>query len=1243
MSGDYTRLTFDAIKAFRGVRKQQGRVSLDSDFNEFGDILDRHSRSEMYDTVGQAVVPITTPDGFKIDVAAGKLTIGVGRAYVDGLQAECFGDLTKLVRDDTLGGVYGSAAVAYDKQPFYYQPNFPALSTAAGKTDLVYLDVWKREVTVFEDGALRDPALGGPDTATRMQTAWQVKILRDVAASSCVVPPASWAALIAPSTGQLTATATPAAPSPGPCVIEPLGGYTGLENRLYRVEIHRGGTVDGLPGTTALFKWSRDDASLAASVSGITSVSPTESIITVVSTGRDAWMRFAFQDYVELLDDQVEFAMRERDIGGQIARILSVNHATGEIHVDRDLSGFFQAGQHARIKRWDTATPLDPALRNTNAGTAIPLEEGITVTFGPAAGDKLRAGDFWVFAARTADGSIDTLTAAPPLGILHHFAELALVTTGTPPVVINDCRKFWPPASCCTVVVRPGESIQHAIDSLNGAGGCVCLKMGIHKISAPILIDQDNLTLHGEAPWVKVQMTGTAGLPLLEIGSVRAVNRVTVEGISFESPTGTLNGPMLQASQLTGGHVSRCQFTVGSTGTVLPGSVGIKFDRCHDYAVEHSAFVGLMRGIWATASDDIGVSDNSFAGPVQTSGPAQNSAGTQGIEFGNMGATPVPPTNIYVERNALSDYLSGILIGADLPQPPRGPVEGGCRIADNTISRRGGASGVLPLWAIACHASHAEIAGNAMNLSDALHNGVFVTGSNMTVAGNEITSSVVASGQLPLPRIPVGVYAFVREGLAVVCTIRGNLFTGLQRAINATGVDTAAPLHLRGNRIDIVENRIQADPGLFGLAVSAIANASAPPLGAIGGTALLLSQTEGLASILVQTAAHSRVAANEISGAVCGILVLGGLGVTVVENRTFGCLIGISCEVVLGCEVNDNIIENGLVLDSPQASAATVGIAILLAARCTAERNVANLYGIGMLSLLTVADRLSDNRLYNGDTGIFSLLDTDAEINDNTVEDVSTTGILSAFAMHEIALSRNRTLRCGYHEGDLPAFGILLFFVAGLAIVDSCHVIDTGESPVPNAAVFNKPRYGIAVLGAIGARVRDCNIVSKPLVPVAGTPTQPASIAGLNDFSRALLMYSFANSSFTAGEATDNSGLTPFADATDNVIGQSVRHLVEIFCYGDTMFATNRCTNYARGLPPLQVLTDNWAVRLSAVYLVVTGNRVDAEVRKFTSLLMEPYTALSAVGNMCSGGETVNPATGIIITPTPHTNYNAIV
>ena len=57
------------------------------------------------------------------------------------------------------------------------------------------------------------------------------------------------------------------------------------------------------------------------------------------------------------------------------------------------------------------------------------LEDGIQVTFGTALpGGEFHAGDYWVFAARTADASVEQLQQAPPRGVHRHFGRLALVT-----------------------------------------------------------------------------------------------------------------------------------------------------------------------------------------------------------------------------------------------------------------------------------------------------------------------------------------------------------------------------------------------------------------------------------------------------------------------------------------------------------------------------------------------------------------------------------------------------------------------------------------------------------------------------------------------------------------------------------------------------------------------------------------------------------------------------------------------
>ena len=91
MSSDISRQRFDPTKNFSSVLMQQGRVQLDADWNEWSDILGRRWRSETIDVIGRGVVPLETPNGFEIQISGTGLTIGRGRIYVDGLQAENHG------------------------------------------------------------------------------------------------------------------------------------------------------------------------------------------------------------------------------------------------------------------------------------------------------------------------------------------------------------------------------------------------------------------------------------------------------------------------------------------------------------------------------------------------------------------------------------------------------------------------------------------------------------------------------------------------------------------------------------------------------------------------------------------------------------------------------------------------------------------------------------------------------------------------------------------------------------------------------------------------------------------------------------------------------------------------------------------------------------------------------------------------------------------------------------------------
>src|SRR6266487_2013462 len=300
MSGDYSRNTFDPERDFSGVLMQQGRVQLDADWNELIAIVDRRFRAETIDIIGRGTVPKETPHGFEIEIANNTLTIGCGRIYVDGLLAEHHGAPPPIF-DPVLAEVRGSDPDTKPPEPnaqpllYHKQPYFPKVDTNAdlpkelqaptdGGPYLVYLDVWQREVTYLEVPDIIEKAVG-VDTTTRLQTVWQVRVLANVGANvACDTPIQAWNDLIAPSDGRLSTDAVGVASVDDPCVIPPSGGYRGLENRLYRVEIHDGGAVG--KGT---FKWSRDNACVGTSVTAITSLDK----LTVERVGRDNTLRFS--------------------------------------------------------------------------------------------------------------------------------------------------------------------------------------------------------------------------------------------------------------------------------------------------------------------------------------------------------------------------------------------------------------------------------------------------------------------------------------------------------------------------------------------------------------------------------------------------------------------------------------------------------------------------------------------------------------------------------------------------------------------------------------------------------------------------------------------------------------------------------------------------------------------------------------------------------------------------------------
>jgi hypothetical protein len=480
MKGDFSRDTFDATEHYSRVLLQQGRVSLDADFNEQASILLYRLQALMADLVGAAGGPSNNL-GFQVSASTtvGDFGIGAGRYYVNGL----------LVENET---------------PCSYlaQDNYPLLAskllTGVTGTFIAYLDVWERHVTALEEPEIREVALGGPDTATRAEVVWQVKLyptnatptnkgkvaagtgpsfqpvalnkaFTDAAAKAKAGAPAAPFALpvdfpIPLSVAALRARTNPNAQDTDPCAIPPASSYRGLENQLFRVEIHSGGLLADKP----TFKWSRENGSVTFPILSVADASTSTTLVSLASLGRDQKLGLAVGDWVEIVDD----AYALQNLAEPLLQVTAISlddlsvtlgglRATANRGVDATL--------HPFLRRWDqqgSGTSLTGGAVPITEGSAandadwISLEDGIQILFDPSilfnGFSYYRTGDYWLIPARVATGDVEwPQTAAtsstpsapialPPRGVQHQFAPLARISVVAGAVTtIKDSRSFF--------------------------------------------------------------------------------------------------------------------------------------------------------------------------------------------------------------------------------------------------------------------------------------------------------------------------------------------------------------------------------------------------------------------------------------------------------------------------------------------------------------------------------------------------------------------------------------------------------------------------------------------------------------------------------------------------------------------------------------------------------------------------------------------------------------------------------
>jgi hypothetical protein len=475
MKGDFTRNTHDPKKHYRDVLMQQGRVQVDADFNEQAALTARRDETTTADIIGDCGGPADNAafgvftDPSKLSdaeaehlknlniispLAGGDFFLSAGRYYVDGIQCE-----------------------NEWPTPFSAQPDRRGVGPLEPGAYLLYLDVWQRHVTALEDSSIREPALGGPDHGTRAKTIWQVGALNFGPAGAsdtdnpCGLGADLFSNLADRGTAKLTAgTAAQQAPK-DPCLIPASAGYTGLENQLYRVEIHGPGrtvfaaisaddvagdtevtTLAGSgtlrPRRTTIWKWSRENGSVVTRIEKIDG-----NKITVSSLGPDKNLGFAKDAWVEILDDALELESNP----GQLAQVDDVDEANRIITLKTAVSSLAPSDPnypngimpelHPKLRRWE-------GVASIQFGTWLPLESGVQVNF---ATGNYRTGHYWQIPARTATAqsptgdiewpldSVGNRAALSPFGITHHFCRLGIVDVKDDgSIEATDCRCLWP-------------------------------------------------------------------------------------------------------------------------------------------------------------------------------------------------------------------------------------------------------------------------------------------------------------------------------------------------------------------------------------------------------------------------------------------------------------------------------------------------------------------------------------------------------------------------------------------------------------------------------------------------------------------------------------------------------------------------------------------------------------------------------------------------------------------------------
>jgi hypothetical protein len=491
MGSDRARVSFDELQQYRSVVMQQGRVTLEADWNEASDIASEELRKETLDIVGSSGTP---DDGYKITLTNPDpnqptppfdFFVGPGTMYVGGVRA------------------FLPVIDQYSRQIQQRQPNdAPRLRPAEWLdasddpdwvdiasfannppvTEFVYLFLREQEVSAVEDSDLKDVALGGPDTAQRTRLIQHIVRLstKQVSCSAALASEVGqrWAqegllfdgkTMRLISLSQLQVGFTQQQPQPDPCNPQAQGGYLGADNQLIRVQVCAPQPQvipipsinverNALTALTGTFAWGFDDASFLYRVD----VDPSNpQVLHLQSAPVDAFHHPRAGQAVEVLRSAAELNNGEfvASATGVVDTLTSpYDPDTQTITLPNPLPAeYLDPTQTPRVflRVWEQTLPF-------TVGVPVALgSTGLQVTIsGPSIISRIQGaihpGDFWVFAVRPSTPQQVyperyLTTPQPPSGPRLWACPLGVIIWGSvagtfnQPATIVDCRQTFSP------------------------------------------------------------------------------------------------------------------------------------------------------------------------------------------------------------------------------------------------------------------------------------------------------------------------------------------------------------------------------------------------------------------------------------------------------------------------------------------------------------------------------------------------------------------------------------------------------------------------------------------------------------------------------------------------------------------------------------------------------------------------------------------------------------------------------